>query len=184
MKNKIIILLVACMTVIALAACGSSNSGKETTAQTEPAASGTAADTTAPAAEDKGFTFTYKGVTVYITQDSAEAVDSLKEFQSGEPTQIPSCAFEGFDYQYFYGSFYMFCGTLNGKEIVDNISLIDDTVSTEEGLSIGDSKAKVEELYGAEGFDNVNAYVYDKGHCELTIIIKDDEVYSIQYQYK
>ena len=183
MKNKIILLFTACILVIALAACGGGNSGKETTAKTEPA-SGSQADTTPAPAENDGFSFTYKGATVYITQDASEAVESLKEFQKGDPVKIPSCAFEGDDYQYFYGSFYVFCGTLDGKEMVDNITLIDDTVETEEGLCIGDSKSKVEELYGAEGFDNVNAYIYDKGHCELTIIIKDDEVYSIQYQYK
>ena len=182
MKNKFILLITACLTVMALAACGSSSQ----TAQTTTAASQGGSEQTQTQAAQTGdeYSFTYKGVTVALNQDGQAATDSLKDYQKGEPTVTASCAFEGEDYQYYYGSFYMNTGTLNGQEIVDYIGIVDDTVATVEGLSIGDSKDKVEQLYGSEGYNGINAYIMNKGHGELTIIIKDDSVDSIQYTFK
>ena len=150
-----------------LAACGGTSDSKETTA----AASG---------GKTEGYTFTYKGTTLYMGQD-ASVLEKLGDYK--DYSETPSCAFEGNDKQYYYGSFYVCVGTLNGKELIDNIWFADDTVETDEGLCIGDSKDKVEELYGADGFNGINAYVYEKDGHKLTIIINSDEVSSIQYGY-
>ena len=61
------------------------------------------------------------------------------------------------------------------------VELVDDTVKTEEGISIGDSKEKVEEVYGADSFNGVNAYQVSGGEMSLTIIMDNDKVSSIQY---
>jgi hypothetical protein len=61
------------------------------------------------------------------------------------------------------------------------VVLCDDTLSTPEGVAIGDSKEKVESTYGADGYNGINAYEYTKGDCKLTIIMENDLVSSIQY---
>ena len=67
------------------------------------------------------------------------------------------------------------------QDRVNMVVLCDDTLSTPEGLAIGDSKEKVESTYGADGYNGVNAYVYTQGDCTLTIIMENDKVSSIQY---
>ena len=181
MKNRFILAAAVCLCVIALAACGGSNP-KETTNATSAAGGGEATTAAAPnqSSSASGYVFTYKGVQIYAGED-ASVIEEL-----GEPkdySESMSCAFEGMDKQYFYGSFYVTTGTLKGHEFIANYWFVDDTVETDEGLCIGDSQDKVEEIYGADGYNGTNAYIYDKDDCELTIIIEDGCVSSIQYAY-
>ncbi len=180
--KKTLAVILALILVVALAACGN-NGGNEKTTTTEAPASQGSAETVAPVTSDD-YSFTYKGVNIYIGQKADEAVEALKDYQKGEPTATASCAFEGDDYKYFYGSFYMCTGTLNGEDIVDAFWFVDDTVETGEGLAIGDGKDKVEELYGSDGFNGVNAYVLKGDLAWLTIILEGDSVSSIQYVYQ
>lgn len=185
--KKIIALIISLAVVVSMAAACGDSSSRETTAATGDAPVQTQADTSgSDSAEPIGYTFTYKGVKLYMDMDAEEAVEALKDYQKGEPNTTASCAFEGLDYEYFYGSFYMCTGTLNGRDLVDNILFMDDTISTDEGLSIGDSKEKVEELYGADGFNGINAYQYKEEPCWLTIIMDStgETVESIMYGYK
>ena len=183
MKNRFILTAAVCICIFALAACGGGNSGnKETTKETQATQGGgqTTADVPSSSSEASGYVFTYKGVEIYAGED-ASVIDQL-----GEPkdySESMSCAFEGMDKQYFYGSFYVTTGTLKGHEFIANYWFVDDTVETDEGLCIGDSQDKVEEIYGADGFNGSNAYIYSKDDCELTIIIEDGSVSSIQYAY-
>lgn len=179
MKNRFILAAAVCVCIFALAACGGSGE-KETT----KAPQGQGQDQTtgqAPSSSSaSGYVFTYNGVEIYAGED-ASVIEQL-----GEPkdySESASCAFEGMDKQYFYGSFYVTTGTLKGNEFIANYWFVDDTVETDEGLCIGDSQDKVEQLYGADGFNGTNAYIYDKDDCELTIIIEDGSVSSIQYAY-
>ena len=181
MKNKFILLTAVCVCAFALAACGGSGSSDSTTT----AAAGqtqTAGDQSAPSdnGQASGYVFTYKGVQIYAGED-ASVIDQLGEYK--DYSESASCAFEGMDKQYFYGSFYVTTGTLKDQEFIANYWFVDDTVETDEGLCIGDSQDKVEEIYGADGYNGTNAYIYDKDNCELTIIIEDGMVSSIQYAY-
>lgn len=167
--KKIITLIISLMLVTCLlAACGGGDPDPGTT----------------PSGQSGEYTFTYKGTKLYIGMDAEEAVNALKDYLKGEPTVTASCAFEGNDYKYFYGSFYLCTGTLNGKDIVDAFWFVDDTITTDEGLAIGDSKEKVEQLYGSEGYNGINAYIFEGDPCWLTIILEGDMVSSIQYVYK
>ncbi len=101
--------------------------------------------------------------------------------QGGSETSDKGFAFEGMDKSYFYGSYYVLTGSLSGREFISGLYFVDDTVETDEGLCIGDSKDKVEQLYGTDGFNGSNAYVMDKGPSKLTIILEGDEVSGITY---
>ncbi|MGI6071939.1 MAG: hypothetical protein ACOX75_02845 [Lachnospiraceae bacterium] len=172
MKKSVLFTIAAIVLVLGLTSCGGSS--VEETTKDAPAGRTEQADS-------EKFIFTYKGHEIYMGQDAA-IIDSLGEYK--EYTEEPSCAFEGVDKSYFYGSFYLVTGTLGGKEMVVNLWFVDDTVETAEGLCIGDGKDKVESLYGADGLSSANAYIYKKEHSALTVIMENDVVSSIQYSYE
>lgn len=176
MKKLIALMTVLCM-VLSLAACEDS----------EPAGTGDPIETTAPPVDttspivpaDPGYTFTYNGTKIAMRVNAAELLAAL-----GEPisyTEQASCAFTGLDKTYYYGSFYLNTYPVGDQDFVYGLWLVDDTVTTEEGLYIGATQAQVESIYGTEGFNGSNAYILDKGACRLTIILTDGLVSSIQY---
>ena len=167
MKKRAILVIACLMSVILmlLSACGGGSKDPEPTGQ-DTDQSGT-------------YTFLYKGTEIAMKEDAAPILEALGEAKSY--TEAASCAFEGLDKTYYYGSFYLYTYPDGETDRVNMVVLCDDTLSTPEGLTIGDSKENVESIYGPDGFNGVNAYVYTRGDCTLTIIIDNDNVSSIQY---
>ncbi|MBQ9030457.1 MAG: hypothetical protein IJ106_03275 [Parasporobacterium sp.] len=193
MKKIICLMIAVVMAAGVLTACGSGNSGNTaaTTAdqQTTAAANADAAkadetgalaadaQTEAPAADR--YTFVYKGTNIALKAEAAAICEALGDAKSY--TEETSCAFDGLDKNYTYTSFIMTTYPDGDRDRVNSITLLDDTVSTFDGISIGDSKDKVEEVYGADSFNGVNAYIMTDGDAQLTVIIDGDKVSSIQY---
>ncbi len=183
MKKLILLTLALCLM---LCACGGEttpettgmeiiNPQPEPPDETEP---GIEPHATTPATAD-GFTFTYNGTTITMHAPAASIVEAL-----GEPkkyTESASCAFEGLDKTYYYGSFYLDTYPLNGEDYVYGWWFADDTLATEEGIYIGATQQQVEAAYGAEAFNGTNAYTVKKNDTMLTVILEDGLVSSIQY---
>lgn len=132
-----------------------------------------------PARQPEGFSFHYNGLEILLNTDAAPVIASL-----GEPTSYteePSCAFDGLDKTYFYGSFYLSTYPLDGKDYVYSIWFADDTVATPEGIRIGMPQPEVEAICGADSFSSANVCVLTKGDTTLTILLKDGLVCSVQY---
>lgn len=166
MKKRVWTGMLACLMAVCLMGCGG---GK-----IEPG--GTSAS---DAAAETGYTFTYNGTKIAMHADAEAIVKALGEPKSyNEET---SCAFEGLDKTYYYGGFYLETYPQGEKDCVSSVWFADDSVETEEGVCVGDSKEKVESVYGADAFNGTNAYELTKGKSKLTIVIKDDAVSSIQY---
>ena len=171
MKKFLCVLLIAALSVFALTACGGGGNKPSETGESQQSQ---------PAAKD-GYTFSYKDVELAVGAEfTADMLNAL-----GEPknyTEQTSCYFQGLDKTYYFGSFYLYVGAPeNAPEYVMAIELVDDTVATKEGLSIGDGKDKVESLYGAEGFNGSNQYTVTNGNMNLIIQLSGDKVSSIQY---
>lgn len=197
-KMRMTICMVAAVVMAAglLTACGSKPAEQTTTAAetaqaqapaagaaeateaTEAADAAAGTEAAAPAAAGK-YTFVYKGTNIDVKAEAAAICDALGEAKSY--TEETSCAFDGLDKNYTYTSFIMTTYPDGDKDRVNSITLLDDTVSTADGICIGDSKEKVEEVYGADAFNGVNAYIMTEGDAQLTIIIDNDKVSSIQY---
>ena len=131
-------------------------------------------------AAEHNHSFSYHGLTISM---NAEASSILKEL--GEPqsySEETSCAFDGLDKTYFFGDFYLTTYPSEGKDYVYSAWFINDLISTEEGISIGDSMADVEEIYGTDFFLQSNTCSIVKGDSKLKIIFTDDAVSSIQYE--
>lgn len=125
------------------------------------------------------FTFTYKGTKIALHAPAADIVAAL-----GEPlkySESTSCAFEGLDKSYDYGSFYLETYPIGDKDYIYGWWFVDDLVETDEGICIGASQAAVETAYGAENYNGTNAFQVKKGSGMLTVILENGVVTSIQY---
>ena len=130
--------------------------------------------------QEENFSFTYNGVKITLGAEAAPIIDALGEPRSY--TEEPSCAFEGMDKTYYYGSFYLSTYPLNGKDFVYSFWFGDDSVATDEGIRIGSSQSQVEDTYGKECFNGTNSFVMTKGQSRLVILIEDDTVSCIRYE--
>lgn len=184
MKKRVVSILVSSMLVLSLfAGCGSS----ETPAGNSEAAPAVSEE--APAQEssqqpaaDPGYVYSQAGVDVAVNGEMAPIVDAW-----GEPDKYfesESCAFQGMDKVYTYGSVVINTYPENDKDYVLTIELKDDTITTAEGIYIGSSKDDVVVTYGAATSETDVALVYDKGECQLTFFFEDDCVTNITYAAK
>ena len=185
--KKLICVMLTLFVLLTLAACG--GSGEQST---NPPAETQGNETTAPGADvpettvpaetqtgEEGFVFEYDGITITMHAPAAPILEAL-----GEPkkyTESASCAFEGLDKSYYYGSFYLDTYPIGEEDFVYGWWFADDTLSTPEGIYIGAPKAQVEKAYGADTYNGENAYIVVKGDTMLTVILENDVVTSIQY---
>lgn len=165
MKKMMIFVLVLSM-FFCLAGCQSGGEGQQNQSGGDNAA-------------EQIFSFTYKDVTMKLADPAEPILEKL-----GEPikyTESASCAFDGLDKSYYYGSFYLETYPQGDKDFVYGWWFADDSVSTPEGIYIGSAQADVEKAYGAENFNGTNAFTVKEGNGTLTIILEEGVVTSIQY---
>lgn len=127
----------------------------------------------------KGYVFTYKDVTISMDAEAAPLVAAL-----GEPNsyfEAASCAFEGLDKMYTYSGFELDTYPTGDKDFVSAVVLKDDSVATPEGVVIGDSKSKLESVYGTASSTTDTLAVYEKDGMELRFILSGDSIVSIEY---
>ena len=128
----------------------------------------------------KSYSFIYNEVKFAPGDDFAPIGAKL-----GEPSgyyEAASCAFDGKDKIYTYGSVQISVSPLDGKDIIFLITLLDDSLATPEGVFVGSEKSAVIEAYG-EGEDNGSSLQYGAGKVKLVFLIRDGRVTSVQYRY-
>ena len=156
--KRISIILLAAVMLLSLVGCGSTD--------IDP--------------QEENLSFTYNGTKITLGAEAAPIIDALGEPRSY--TEAPSCAFEGLDKTYYYGSFYISTYPLDGKDYIYNLWFADDGVATDEGIRIGSTQSQVEDAYGKECFNGTTSFVLTKGQSRLMILIEDDTVSSIRYE--
>lgn len=148
---------------------GSADAAVSTTEQPEQAA-----------ADYKGYVFVYKGVTIEMDADAAPIIEQL-----GEPDfyfEAPSCAFEGIDKMYTYGGLELDTYPTEDKDYVSSVIFKDDTLTTTEGIGIGDSVSSLETAYGTQWNDEDGMMVYEKDGMKLCFIVDGDSVISVEFR--
>lgn len=128
----------------------------------------------------KGYTFKAKNTEIVVDADATPYVEAF-----GEPSsyyETPSCAFDNLDKFYTYQGFELDTYYLDGKDKVLGVLLLDDTVSTAEGICIGDTQEKVTSAYGEPTEKTENSATYKKDNMKLVFIFKDGVVASIEYK--
>lgn len=184
MKKKAVVLVLCA--VLLLAGCGSGaktitgdvktlggeNEEKETEGEKE-------ADVSEKVTQ-KGYVFIYNNVVMEMDADASSAIEQL-----GEPNsyfEAPSCAFEGVDKKYTYGSFELDTYPEGEKDHISAVVFKDDSITTPEGVGIGDSREKLAEAYGDGGTEELGMTVYRKDDMKLCFIFQDDSIISIEYR--
>jgi hypothetical protein len=173
MKKRLVIALCIALGAVMLAACGGSGSDSANgtdAAQTQ--------DTVSDAATD-GYSYVLNGTTLAMNAQMAPAVEAL-----GDPDsyfESESCAFQGLDKVYTYGSVKVTTYPLEEVDYIYSIELMDDTVSTTEGISIGASKDDVTGTYGDASETTDTSLIYTKGDSTLAFIFDGDSVSAITY---
>jgi hypothetical protein len=95
----------------------------------------------------------------------------------------PSCAFEGNDTVYDYGSYQITTFVSEGVEKFTGVYLMDETLSTKEGIHIGSSLDDMIKAYGSGYVESYGSYTYSLDQTDLAFVIVDDRVISISYLY-
>lgn len=190
MKKFISGLLTAALIMISMSSCGESEKVIDGAVSDAPGsvsgAAGNAAGTQTGGDQtggtqsvSKGYVFQYGGVKVSIDADMASVLEGLGE--PGSYFEAASCAFEGLDKTYTYGSFVIETYPQGDKDYVSAITLKDDAVSTAENIYIGSSLTDVTNAYGTDYTEQGSMLVYQKDGMKLCFLMDNDAVISIQY---
>jgi len=178
MKKLILVLMIAFL----MAGCGGEkiNNGETTPVEQEKQTQGTTDTTNAPEAkEPKGYVFEYNSVKIGMDMEATPIIEAL-----GEPVsyfEAPSCAFEGLDKTYSYGSFEIDTYEQNGKDYISCIFFCDDLIETPEGVALFETKADMVSAYGETYAEEYGMFVYEKDGMKLKFILEGDEITSIEY---
>lgn len=171
MKRIIAGILVSLCLVLSLAGCGG---------ETKVITGSSAAKGSSAAAGSVGeYVFKAKDVEIHINSEAKAVLDKL-----GKPLstfESPSCAFGDLDVYNTYAGFEVNTFQEKKTDYVKEVILKDDSVSTLEGISIGEAADKVEKTYGAptEKSDTKLEYVTEK--MKLIFVLKSGKVDEIQY---
>lgn len=188
MKKKVAVCIMAA--ALFLAGCGSNakviegevkTQGGEGAAETSEGTDGqNGEEVQAEKSSYKGYVFRSGDVVIEMDADAAPVLEKL-----GEPNsyfEAPSCAFEGVDKMYTYGSFELDTYPTGDKDFISAVIFKDDSITTPEGIGIGDSREKLTEAYGGEGTEELGMTVYRKDDMKLCFIFQEDSIASIEYR--
>ena len=155
------IMMALTMTVAGFAACSNTSGGGDDSVVVVSSESNknnngsetSATENTAPANEFDGWSFLYNGVNINVGTDLniVEKTGKLGELNKDyTELKATSCAGLGLARTLTFnsGSFVINTNPDGDKDIISNISLYDDTITTAEGLYIGSSLDDVKKIYG------------------------------------
>jgi hypothetical protein len=131
--------------------------------------------------EEVNYSFKSGEVGFSVNHDADAVIEKL-----GDPIDLvetPSCGGgEEPDREYTYAGFKFNTVNENGVNKIVKIVLTDDSVSTPEGITIGDGREAVIETYGADYTENASGtLVYTDGETQLMFGITDGSVSAIHY---
>ena len=154
---------------------------EDTTAAPEEETTAAAEDTTAPeqAIDEDGFSFVYQGVTLV----PGNAFDSAALPEAESVFQVPSCAIEGTDNVYNYGTIEVTAFDDGNGEVIYSVYIMDANTPTNEGLYIGDTLDHIVAAYGEDYTQESGQVTYQKGNTLLVIVLDGDYVASIDFRW-
>jgi len=172
MKKIRIILAISLAIALLLGGCGG------TTTQPGNQTTNTTSATTTTTAEP-GYAFKVDGITIHMHDEMAPILEKLGKEKAY--FEAESCAFPGLEKTYTYTSFNLYTYEDGDKDRVASIVILDDSVGTAEGIYLNASLDDVIAKYGDDYEHTLNLYKYASGLMELSFIIEDKVVTSIEY---
>jgi len=129
--------------------------------------------------EPKGYVFEYNGVKIGMDMEAAPIISALGDADTY--FEAPSCAFEGLDKTYGYGSFEIDTYEQDGKDYISTVFFCDDLIETPEGVALFETKADMTAAYGESFKEEFGMLVYEKDGMKLKFILEGEEITSIEY---
>jgi hypothetical protein len=180
---KQVLLMLAAL--VLLTSCGGSeqpapaNPATQTEAPDANAASEPQVKSEGPNAD--GFIFVYDNENVYMGEAMSDVLTRL-----GEPKtalEAPSCAFPGeIDKVYGYAGANILTYPDDGVDYVYMVNYMDDSITTPEGIRLGDTLDDVTAAYGDSYTEEMAQYTYAKGDTYLRFLLgSDGYIISITY---
>jgi len=126
------------------------------------------------------FYFTLRGNTILLDQEIDEVLALL-----GEPLDTfdrPSCAFDGIDRFFLFAGVQIQTYPINGTDRVHTILLLDDSVTTANGIFLGSTFSDVVAAYGYDYEYAYNMYSFVRNGTMLRFLINDGLVQTISYE--
>lgn len=130
--------------------------------------------------EKVGYTIELAGQKIMVGDDFSNIKENLGS--DYERQEVESCAFEGMDTIYTYDDYEIYNYHDADKEKIYTITLLNDNITTSEGVKVGNTISDVVNTYGKDYNDAMGAYSYTKGDTILTFIFENDTVISIEYK--
>lgn len=192
-NSKTVVSTIVAMGLFLLVGCGQADQVKTISKQAQADASTERVSSTDGAKESDnkesaqqeaeeivdGYFFEVNGNSITTDMDMEAVLKVL-----GDPNQYfeaASCAFNGLDKYYTYDHFEIDTYPDGDKDYISAIVLIDDIVSTPEGIALGSQKEDVVATYGEDFEKNGSSYVYTKGSTHLSFVFEGDTVKNISY---
>ena len=180
MKKTMGLMMVSLMFALTACAQNDSNEGLPVAQPIEAETAQTQTESDLIVSEDETFVFEVGDVRIKMHEKSNPILEALGD----EDTffEAESCAFQGKDRMYGYGSYEVITYELEGEEYVLGVVLYDDTVKTKEGLRLFEDKEKVLSLYGTPQSGNDKLLVYEDEITSISFVLNDaNQVVSIEY---
>ncbi len=124
------------------------------------------------------YTVSVKGITLSVDAPSAGLIKALGEPNAFE--ESPSCAFEGMDKIYSYSGFEVETYCKNGIDYIAAIQLTDDSLTMEQGVTIGSSAEQVKAAYGVPSSESEAALIYQSDGVKLQFLLRQGKVTNVQ----
>ena len=172
MKRLLVLISTVALSAMLVACGGSSEDKKENN-------SGTKVEDTSKGEVSGNFMYTANDVDIMMHEKADKIIEAL-----GEETdyfESASCAFEGLDKIYTYSGFEVLTYEKDGVDYIAGVTLMDDTVSTTEGVSLFQSKEDMIAAYGEDFKEVEGIYTYKKGESQISFMIKDGQISQIEY---
>lgn len=178
MKRTLISMLLLVL-LFTLAACGGSEN--RPSPQFPDAAVPTEnSDAAAPTpVADSKYVLTYRDCPLPMNAEFAPLLDFL-----GEPDsyfEAASCAFDGLDKTYTYAGVEIVTYPDEGRDYISSVRILDGSVSTSEGITIGSTQEEVTAAYGEDFQELGTQYVYEDGDARLGILFENGAAISVEY---
>ena len=129
--------------------------------------------------QEKGYEFVFNGVTIAMHSKMEPILEKL-----GEPMEYfeaESCALPGMEKIYTYSGFEILTYEKEGVDYVLSVVILDDSVSTKEGIYLYSDLDSLIEKYGDDYTKELNTYKYESGQSQLVFLVEDGEITSIEY---
>ncbi len=125
------------------------------------------------------YLFEYEGVEMFPSKEADKVIEKIdEEYKCSEESL--GCGMGRTCRIYSYESFVI--RAVDGK--IETVTLKNDSVSTPEGVRIGDDAERVIKIYGGEYQTRGESIIYIKDEITLNFVVREGVVTSIYYQHK